>query len=125
MPKVYKVLIVEDERPMANALELKLNKSGFKAKAVFDGDSAVDILSKEKYDLVLLDLIMPKIDGFEVMKKMRDLKNDAKVIVLSNLSQEEDRTKAMAMGALDYFVKSDTPIAEIVKKVSDFFKANQ
>ena len=63
MNKKVKILIAEDERSMANALELKLNKSGFDAKAVFDGQTAVDILKKEQYDLLLLDLIMPKIYG--------------------------------------------------------------
>jgi DNA-binding response OmpR family regulator len=122
MTKVNKVLIAEDEKPMANALELKLNKSGFQAKAVFDGSSAIDILSKEQYDLLLLDLMMPKMDGFEVIQKLKELKINVPVIVLSNLSQEEDKKKALAIGAKDYFVKSDTPITDIVKKVSEFLK---
>lgn len=120
MTKVYKVLIAEDEKPMANALELKLNKSGFQAKAVFDGGSAIDILSKDQYDLLLLDLMMPRMDGFEVINKIKELKISIPVIVLSNLSQEEDRKKALDLGAKDYFVKSDTSITDIVKKVSEF-----
>ena len=122
MAKVFKVLIAEDEKPMATALELKLNKSGFQAKAVFDGGSAIEILEREKYNLLLLDLMMPRIDGFEVMRKIAELGIKTNVIVLSNLSQEEDRKKALEMGAMDYFVKSDTPISEIVKRVSDFLK---
>lgn len=122
MAKVYKVLIAEDEKPMASALELKLNKSGFEAKAVFDGVAALDVLDKEKYDLLLLDLIMPKTDGFDVIQKLQDKKNNIPIIVLSNLSQEEDRQKAVELGVIDYFVKSDTPITDIVKRVSDFFK---
>lgn len=121
MTKVYKILIAEDERPMATALELKLNKSGFEAKAVFDGETAIYILSKEKYDLLLLDLMMPKMDGFSVITKLKELGNNIPVIVLSNLSQEEDKKKAMELGAKDYFVKSDTPISDIVKKVSSLF----
>jgi len=122
MNKKIKILIAEDEKAMANALELKLNKSGFQARAVFDGSSVIDVLSKEKYDLLLLDLIMPKLDGFEVMNKLKGLKIDISIIVLSNLSQEEDHKKATELGAIDYFVKSDTPIADIVKRVEDFLK---
>jgi len=120
MAKNYKILIAEDEKPMATALEMKLNKAGFEAKAVFEGQVAINILSKEKYNLLLLDLMMPKADGFEVMQKIKELNIKTPIIVLSNLGQEEDKKKALEAGAKDYFVKSDTPIAEIVKKVSIF-----
>lgn len=122
MDKKIKVLIAEDERPMATALELKLQNSGFDAKAVFDGSSVLETLSKEKYDLLLLDIMMPKTNGFDVMKKMKEMKIDTKVIILSNLSQQEDQKRAKELGALEYFVKSDTPIVEIVKKISSLFK---
>ncbi len=120
MAKIFRILVVEDEKPMANALELKLNKCGFQAKAVFNGEAALSELSKENYDLLLLDLMMPKINGFDVIKKLREQKKDIPIIVLSNLSQEEDRRKAMDLGTKDYFVKSDTPIADIVERVSSF-----
>lgn len=121
MTKVYRVLIAEDEKPMAHALELKLQKSGFEAKAVFDGGAVIDTLAKEDYDLLLLDLMMPKLDGFGVIQKLKELKNNISVIVLSNLSQEEDKKKALELGAKDYFVKSDTPITDIVKRVTELF----
>lgn len=122
MTKSYRVLIAEDEKPMASALELKLNKSGFQAKAVYDGEAALDILNKEEYDLLLCDLMMPKMNGFDVILKLKELKKNVPVIVLSNLSQEEDKTKALDLGAKGYYVKSDTSIAEIVQKVTDFLK---
>jgi len=115
-----KILIVDDEKPLANALELKLSHEGFAAKAVFNGVEALDTLKKESFDLVLLDLVMPEEDGFAVLEKMRGLKTKSIVIVSSNLSQEEDIAKAKALGATDYFIKSDTTLAEIVEKVKKY-----
>ena len=69
--KQKKILIVEDEKPMARALKLKLSREGFYADVVFDGQSALDALKKEKFDLVILDLVIPVVDGFEVLEKMK------------------------------------------------------
>jgi DNA-binding response OmpR family regulator len=112
-----KILIAEDEKPMAKALELKLNNSGFEAKAVFNGVEAVAELEKTNYDLVLLDIMMPKKDGFGVLEDIKAKKIKTKVIVATNLSQENDIKKAKELGAIDYFVKSDTPISQVVKNV--------
>jgi DNA-binding response OmpR family regulator len=102
---------------MARALELKLNNSGFEAKAVYDGEAAIEELSKEKYDLMLLDLIMLKLDGFGVLEEVKKQKIKISIIVSSNLSQEEDFKKAKELGANDFFVKADTPIADVIKYI--------
>jgi len=112
-----KILIAEDEKPMAHALELKLNNSGFEAKAVFDGEEAMVELEQNKYDLVLLDLMMPKLDGFGVLEKMKEKKMKVPTIVATNLSQESDIARAKDLGAVDYFVKSDTPIMEVIEHI--------
>ena len=65
-----KILIIEDEKPMARALELKLAHAGFEVKAVFNGEEGVELLQKETYALILLDLVMPKIDGFKVLETL-------------------------------------------------------
>ena len=114
---VKKILIAEDEKPMAHALEIKLNNSGFAAKAVFDGQAVLEELAKEKYDLLLLDLIMPEKDGFAVLAELKQNGNKIPVIVSTNLSQEEDLKKAKALGATDYFIKSDTTINQVVEQV--------
>jgi len=114
------VLIVEDEKPMAHALELKLNNSGFVAKAVYDGQEALDILEKEKFDLIISDLMMPVMDGFELLKQLKEKSIKIPVIIASNLGQQEDIDRAKGLGAKDYFIKSDTPIAEVVEKVKAF-----
>ena len=111
---IKKILIGEDEKPMARALELKLQKSGFEAKAVFNGQEVLDELSKNKYDLVLLDLIMPIKDGFAVLEELNNKKNKTPIIVSSNLGQPEDVARAKKLGAINYFIKSDTTITEVI-----------
>lgn len=110
-----KILVAEDEKPMAKAMELKLSHSGFDVKTVFNGEEALKILEEEKFDLIFIDLIMPVLDGFHVLEKLREKGSAVPIIVLSNLGQEEDIKRAKALGVKDYFVKSDTPIANIVE----------
>ena len=112
-----KILIAEDEKPMAQALVLKLNSEGYNTKAVYDGVEALAELVKNKYDLVLLDLMMPRKDGFAVLEEMKKKEINVPVIVASNLSQEEDFSRAKKMGAKDYFIKSNTSISEVVAHV--------
>ncbi len=116
-PKGKAILIVEDERPLSHALEMKLKSQGFNAVISMNGESALVELKKGGYAMVLLDLIMPIMDGFAVLEEMKKQKIKIPVIVLSNLGQDEDRAKAKDLGAIDYFVKSNTPIAEIVNRV--------
>lgn len=115
--KLRKILVAEDEKPMARALELKLNSSGFQAFVVNDGEAALKEVMSGKYDLVLLDLMMPKKDGFEVLEQAQLNGNQTPIIVSSNLGQVEDVNKAKALGAIDYFVKSDTPISKVVERI--------
>lgn len=114
-----KVLVVDDEKPLAKALELKLGRSGIETHVVFNGEEALDFLNKEKVDLVLLDLVMPKMDGFKVMEELFEKKITPKIIVTSNLGQEEDAEKAKNLGAIKYFVKSETPINQIVEYIKE------
>lgn len=118
-----KILVVDDERPLANALKLKLEKEGYEAVAVYDGEEAEDEIKKNDYDLVLLDLIMPKKDGFSVLDYFQKNKIGVPIIVCSNLGQEDDLKRAKSLGAVDYFIKSDTPITEIVNKVRAILKS--
>jgi DNA-binding response OmpR family regulator len=111
------LLIVEDERPLSHALDMKLKNQGYTTKVVTNGQDALTELKSTKYDLVLMDLIMPVMDGFGMLKEMKAANISVPVIVLSNLGQDEDRAKTKDLGAIDYFVKSNTPIADIVKRV--------
>lgn len=123
MPKATKkILIVEDEKSLARTLKMKLEGAGYVTASAYDGQEALDTLaSSRKYDLVLLDLILPKLDGFGVMEALKKKGDKTPVIVLSILSQEEDRKHAFELGAHDYFVKSHTSLADLVKLVQTFF----
>lgn len=112
-----KILIGEDEKAIAKALQLKLSSSGYEVKNAFDGEQVIDFVEKEQFDLILLDLIMPKLDGFGTLAKLKEKGNKTPVIILSNLSQEEDEKKAKELGAKDFFIKSNTPLSEIVDHV--------
>lgn len=115
-----RILIVDDEKALARALELKLTHKGLDTKAVFNGTEAIKALESENFDLILLDLVMPEQDGFKVLEIINQLKIRTPVIVSSNLSQDEDIARAKALGAVDYFVKSDTTLADIVDKINDY-----
>ncbi len=118
MKENKKILIIEDEKPLAHALELKLTHAGFQVKVVFDGEDGIAQLQKEAYALVLLDLVMPKMDGFTVLENLQAKKIKTPVIVLSNLSQAEDKNRVKALGVKEFFIKSNSSIASIVERVT-------
>jgi DNA-binding response OmpR family regulator len=115
-----KILIAEDDKFLANAYRVKLKKAGFEVKIVTDGEEAMQALQVEIPDLLLLDLVMPKKDGFSVLEDMSKTEQYKKipVIVASNLGQKEDIEKAKNLGAKDYIVKSDLGISEVVDKIN-------
>ncbi len=115
--KGKRILIVEDERPLSHALEMKLGHEGYETRVVTNGTDALTALEKDRFHMILLDLIMPVMDGFAVLAALKARKNTVPVIVLSNLGQTEDQAKTKELGAADYFVKSNTPIADIVARV--------
>ncbi len=119
---VKKVLVVEDERPMAHALQLKLTHAHFEVETAENGEEGLRLIEKGDFSLVLLDLVMPKLDGFSVLEKMKQKNIKTPVMILSNLSQEEDEKRVKTLGAKAFFVKSDTPIASIVEEVQKFLK---
>jgi DNA-binding response OmpR family regulator len=117
-----KILVVEDEKPMAKAMQLKLQHNNFKADIAEDGEEAIKMIEGNGYDLVLLDLVLPKKDGFIVLEEMKKRKIKTPIIVSSNLSQEEDMEKAKKLGALDYFVKANVSLSEVVGHVKKALK---
>ncbi len=113
------VLIVEDEKPMAKTLNLKLQGAGFNTIVVHDGKSALNALDKNKIDLILLDLIIPQMDGFAVLKEMIKRKMIIPTITISNLCQKQDMDLAKKLGASHYCIKTDTTLVDIVNKVKE------
>lgn len=117
---IKKILIVEDEKAMANALNLKLQSAGFETILVYDGESAISAAQSSPFNLIILDLVLPKKDGFFVLAEFKRLHITTPVIVSSNLGQEEDIKRAKELGARDYFTKSNITLAEVVEKVKQY-----
>lgn len=118
------VLLMEDEKMLAEMYATKFKMEGYAVKRAFDGQTGLDLARKSKPDIILLDVIMPKLDGFSVLK---ELKKDPSlkavpVLLLTNLGQEDDIKKGRELGAVDYFVKSNHSPSEIVEKVKGILK---
>ncbi len=109
-----RVLIAEDEKPLARALSLKLEKEGFEVVAVYDGLEVQKKIATEKFDLILMDLMMPRMDGFSVIEDMKKQGSNIPVVIMSNLSQEIDQARAKEAGAVAYFIKSDIKLFEVI-----------
>jgi DNA-binding response OmpR family regulator len=109
MPGNKKILIVEDEKSLVKALELKLSHADFLLSKAFDGEDALSIMSKESFDCILLDLILPKVDGFEVLRIMKERGITTPVIVLTNLGMEEDEHRARKLGVSDFLLSRIHP----------------
>lgn len=120
--KKQSILIVEDEHLMSKAIEIKLSQADFTTKVAQNGEEAITILGTESFDCIILDLIMPKMDGFEVLKKIKEQGIVTPVIVLTNLSMDEDEKRARELGADEFLVKTDIPIAEIAEKVKNMIR---
>lgn len=119
-PAGAKVLLVEDDRFLRRAAEATLKKGGFAVTVAVDGEEALTLVRTVSPDIILLDLIMPKIQGFEVLRRLKEDPDtrDIPVVVLSNLSQDGDLQRAMAAGAVGYLVKSNLSLANLLTQVT-------
>jgi DNA-binding response OmpR family regulator len=122
MPK--KILIVEDDKFLRDLINQKLTKEGYETSEAIDGEEGVKIVKEVKPDLVLLDLILPGIDGFEVLAKIKGDPGTSSipVIILSNLGQKEDVEKGLKLGAVDYLIKAHFTPGEIIDKIKGALK---
>src|SRR5271165_4225553 len=104
---VKKIMVIEDDRFLSSLIKARLEKDGFGVLQAFDGEAAVQMLKEERPNLIILDLIMPKITGFEVLQMISITPGFEKipVVILSNLAQDSDIEKARQLGAREYFVK--------------------
>ena len=119
MANSKKIVIVEDDAILLKALNLELLSNGFEVLSAINGESGLVLIKKEKPDMILLDLIMPKMGGFEVLEVLKNDKQLSKipVIVLSNLSQKADIEKAKNLGAVDFYEKAITDLNKLVEKI--------
>jgi len=118
------ILIIEDDKFLRVLIAKKLAKEGFEVSEAVDGEEGIKKFKEEKPDLVLLDLILPGIDGFEILARMKEDPELAKipVIILSNLGQEKETEKGIEMGAVGYLVKAHFTLSEIIKKIKETLK---
>ena len=116
-----KVLVIEDELNLCKSIEEILSGEGYTVLTASDGEEGLRLAVSETPDLVLLDLILPKKDGFSVLKELRENEATSKipVIVLSNLGEMEDVGRVLELGANRYLVKTDYKLAEVVEKVKE------
>lgn len=119
--KPKKILIAEDERAYSRALVLKLQNAGFKVEGVENGEEALEAIKKGNFDLLLCDLVMPKMNGFQLLEEIKNKGLNIPVIGLSNLSQADDEKKMRDSGAIDFLSKSNTPIIDVITKVQRYF----
>ena len=118
------ILVVEDENTLAFALKKKLENSGYIVNVAMDGKEALNKVGQEKPDLILLDLILPVIDGFAVLKELKSTPKyeNIPVIVLTNLSSDEDVADVLNAGGTDYFIKTEHSLDDIVLTVKNKFE---
>ena len=119
-----KVLIIEDDKFLSKIYQTKLNKEGVEADFALNGEDGLKKIREQSPSVILLDLIMPKMDGFTVLEKMQQDPSMKKipVLILTNLGQEEDKERGLKLGAKDFIVKSDTSIQEVVEKIKKYIK---
>lgn len=120
MPEpVKKIMIIEDDRFLSSLMKARLEKDGFGVMQAFDGEEAIQTLKQEIPNLIILDLIMPKVTGFEVLQTISITPQLEKVpvVILSNLAQDSDIQKARELGAREYFVKIKVSIDDLVGRI--------
>jgi two-component system, OmpR family, alkaline phosphatase synthesis response regulator PhoP len=116
-----KVLIAEDEQTLLKTIEFTLKDKGYETITATDGEEALKQIKEQKPDVVLLDILMPRKSGLDVLKEMKadDELSDIVVLLLTNLSDEESISQGVALGARGYFVKSDMTLDEVAEKVEE------
>ena len=114
-----KIVVADDDRMFRKAAETTLRRQGYAVTTASDGEEALQLIRSERPDIIVLDLIMPKLQGFDVLQvlKQDSITAAIPVIVLSSLSQEQDKQEALDLGAVAYFNKATCSLGELVKQV--------
>lgn len=125
--KIKKILVLEDEKPLARALELKLTHEGFDVKTSSNGEEGLNLALKEYPDLILVDILMPKMNGLNMLKEIRkdDWGKTVPFIILTNINEVNQISQAMSLleldgyGSFEYFIKSNTQISDIITSIKN------
>lgn len=123
--QIYTTLLVEDDAFLRNLLTLRLQKEGFQVVPAVDGVEALEKMKSVRPNLILLDIILPRKNGFEVLQEMAEdpLLSQVPVIIISNLGQETDIERGKSLGAIEYYVKARLSIDELIIKVRELLSA--
>ena len=124
MPKNHNILLVEDEQSLLKIYSNKLRNNGFTVSVAITGDEALRKAQTELPDLILLDLILPGQDGFQVLETLKKSNATKRipVVILSNLGQQSDIDRGKALGGIDYLVKSDVGLMDLVSKIKHYLE---
>jgi len=119
-----KILVVEDDVMISSMYKTKFEADGFEVLTADNGASGLELAKKEKPDIIMLDIILPQLDGFSVLEAIKKDKTtkDTPVIMLTNLGTDEDKKKGAKMGAMDYLVKASLTPGQISEKIKQVFK---
>ncbi|MFA5360035.1 MAG: response regulator [Patescibacteria group bacterium] len=119
-----KILVVEDDPMISSMYKTKFEVDGFEVFTADNGATGLELVKKEKPDIVMLDIILPQLDGFSVLEQIKQDKitKNIPVIMLTNLSTDEDKAKGEKMGALDYLVKASLTPGQISEKIKQILK---
>jgi len=122
--KKVKILVVEDETFLLDLYETKLEQSGYDVIKASNGEEGFSLATLEVPELILLDILMPKVDGYELLKKLKadDKTKNIPAIIFSNLSQKEEIEKGLKLGAKDYIIKTSITPTELEAKVKEYLK---
>jgi len=122
-----RILIIEDEKELANIYRLRLEKEGYEVEIAHNGAWGLKLAKSGNFDLILMDMVMPVINGYEALQiiKNNPKSKDIPIIVFSNSAQEEEIAKAIELGAVDYFLKSKVTPTEITQEVNRLLKKNK
>ncbi|HLD30982.1 MAG TPA: response regulator [Patescibacteria group bacterium] len=125
--KKYRILLVEDDAFISDIYAAKFKKEGFVVFTALDGEIGLEVSKKELPDIILLDILMPKMDGFQVLTQLKELNQTKKipVILLSNLGQAEDVKKGFTLGAEDFLIKAHFVPQDVVKRVETLLKLSK
>jgi len=123
-----KILLVEDDPFLIDIYQKKLKDSGFKVEVAKDGERALEILKEKNFDLMLLDIVLPKIDGWKILEELREMKKEKKdlekmkIVIWSNLGEKEDIKKGLSFGATSYLIKANFTPSEVVREIEKLLK---
>lgn len=119
-----KILIVEDDEFLRSLNAKRLEADGYQVVVAIDGQEAIDMIPKELPDLIFLDLLLPNVNGFTVLEKIKadEKTKGIPVVVFSNLGQKEDIDKARGLGALDYLIKANFTLDDVAAKIKEILK---